>query len=117
MWSILWSTIGYMILAYLVLGHVQSWKWLLEARMKSVDLDDPTWSEYLNTLKGIVTFTVLGTLFWLPAVLLNISERIRRRRKKSKRPPSRMAMTWFQAFRKAVEIYRELLSRARNEIQ
>ncbi|GGG17621.1 hypothetical protein [Paenibacillus abyssi] len=109
----MWAIIFNIILWYLVIGHIQSWRWLIEARIKCVDLRDPMWSEFLNSLKGIASFTFLGTLFWLPAILLNMSRRLRRKTKVR----HKTAMTWLQAFQKTVLLYKELQAWRRNDIQ
>lgn len=104
---------SWMGIGYLVWGFLLSWKWLIEARIKCVDARDPVWSEFLNSLQGIVSFTVLATLFWLPAMISNF---ISQRRKKS-RAFSKFTITRIKSFQKAFELYQQLQTWRRNEIE
>jgi hypothetical protein len=113
MWDRVLSIFSWMGIGYLVWGFLLSWKWLIEARIKCVDVRDLVWSEFLNSLQGIFSFTVLATLFWLPAMISNF---ISQRRKKS-RAVSKFTMTWVQSFQKAFELYQQLQAWRRNDIE
>jgi hypothetical protein len=113
MWGEIGKAITYSIAGYFILGQLMAWKWLLEARIKCIDSREPMWAEYLNSLKGITSFSILATIFWLPSIVSNFvyhHKRLNRVRKKT-------AMSWPQAFHKAIELYQQLQAWRRNEIE
>ncbi|NRF96138.1 hypothetical protein HQN89_35675 [Paenibacillus frigoriresistens] len=67
----------------------------------------------MNSLQGIVSFTILATLFWMPAIISNV---ISRRMKKIK-AGSELAITWAQSFKRAIELYQQLQAWRRNDIE
>ncbi|MCY9666368.1 hypothetical protein M5X11_15600 [Paenibacillus alginolyticus] len=107
------KVIVWMGACYLIWGHLLSWKWLIEARIKCVDSRDHVWFEFLNSLQGIVSFTILATLFWMPAIVSNVISKRRKRNKTSRK----FTMTWVQSFQKALELYQQLQAWRRNDIE
>lgn len=108
MWKIILDIVLYIIIGYIVIGHVMSWKWLFEARIKCIDLNDSVWDEYLNSLQGVFSFLLLGTLLWLPVKASIYSDRKRVKTNK---------MSWMQSFYKVFVLWEELqLRRKENDL-
>lgn len=113
MWDTAFKVVIWIVAGYLAGGFVTAWKWMIEARIKCVDDRNKAWAEYLSSIQGIVSFTILSTLFWLPVIL---SHAINRRRKK-KGSRNKRAMSWAQSFQKAIDLYQQLQAWRRNDIE
>jgi len=107
MWKLILDSVIYILTGYLLIGHVLSWKWLFEARIKCLDMKDQAWNDYLNSLLGVFSFLLIGTLLWMPVKVSIYSDR---KRGKGRR------LSWLQSFHKVFVLWEELqLRRKEND--